>query len=38
VDAWEARLLQLTALAAPQPSNARLKSRIQRSLNELKVI
>ncbi|UTL88816.1 anti-sigma factor [Pseudomonas fluorescens] len=35
VDAWEARLLELTALAAPQPPSARLWARIQRSLNEL---
>ncbi|PYB81006.1 RNA polymerase subunit sigma-70 [Pseudomonas sp. LB-090624] len=35
VDAWEARLLELTALAAPQPPSARLWGRIQRSLNEL---
>ena len=35
VDAWEARLLELTALAASQPPSARLWARIQRSLNEL---
>ena len=35
VNAWEARLLELTALAAPQPPRARLWGRIQRSLNEL---
>ena len=35
VDAWEARLLELTALTAPQPPSARLWGRIQRSLNEL---
>jgi len=35
VNAWEARLLELTALAAPQPPSARLWGRIQRSLNEL---
>jgi len=35
VDAWEVRLLELTALAAPQPPSARLWGRIQRSLNEL---
>lgn len=35
VDAWEERLLELTALAAPQPPSARLWGRIQRSLNEL---
>lgn len=35
VDAWEARLLELTALAAPHPASARLWSRIQRSLSEL---
>ncbi|HDS1696537.1 MULTISPECIES: anti-sigma factor [unclassified Pseudomonas] len=35
VDAWEARLLELTALAAPQPASARLWGRIQRSLSEL---
>jgi anti-sigma-K factor RskA len=35
VDAWEARLFDLTALAAPLPPSARLWSRIQRSLDEL---
>jgi len=35
VDAWEARLLDLTALAAPLPPSARLWGRIQRSLDEL---
>ncbi len=35
VDAWEARLLDLTTLAEPQPPSARLWGRIQRSLNEL---
>ncbi|MFG0396236.1 anti-sigma factor domain-containing protein [Pseudomonas sp. zbq_4] len=35
VNAWEARLLELTALAAPQPPSARLWGRIQRSLNEM---
>lgn len=35
VDAWETRLLDLTALAAPQPPSARLWGRIQRSLDEL---
>jgi len=35
VDAWEARLLDLTALTAPQPPRARLWGRIRRSLNEL---
>lgn len=35
VDAWEARLLELTALTAPQPPSVRLWDRIQRSLNEL---
>jgi len=35
VDAWEARLLDLTALAPAQPPSARLWGRIQRSLNEL---
>lgn len=35
VNAWEARLLELTALAAPQPPRARLWGRIQRSLNEM---
>ncbi|MFK3774966.1 anti-sigma factor domain-containing protein [Pseudomonas sp. NPDC089406] len=35
VDAWEARLLELTALATAQPPSARLWGRIQRSLNEL---
>lgn len=34
VDAWEARLLELTTLAAPLPPSARLWSRIQRSLDE----
>ncbi|MDH0746982.1 anti-sigma factor [Pseudomonas sp. GD03842] len=35
VDAWEARLLELTSLAAPLPPSARLWGRIQRSLAEL---
>ncbi|MEN8639566.1 anti-sigma factor [Pseudomonas sichuanensis] len=35
VDAWEARLLELSALAAPLPPTARLWGRIQRSLDEL---
>ena len=35
VDAWESRLLELAALAAPQPPSLRLWGRIQRSLNEL---
>lgn len=35
VDAWEARLLELTALAPAQPPSARLWGRIQRSLDEL---
>ncbi|MFJ4387190.1 anti-sigma factor domain-containing protein [Pseudomonas sp. NPDC089408] len=35
VDAWEARLLELTALAPAQPPSARLWGRIQRSMNEL---
>lgn len=35
VDAWEARLLELIALTAPQPPSAHLWGRIQRSLNEL---
>lgn len=35
VDAWEARLLELTTLATAQPPSARLWGRIQRSLNEL---
>lgn len=34
VDAWEARLLELTALAAARPPSARLWGRIQRSLSE----
>ncbi|QXH54780.1 anti-sigma factor [Pseudomonas maumuensis] len=34
VDAWEARLLELTTLAAPLPPSARLWGRIQRSLDE----
>jgi anti-sigma-K factor RskA len=33
VDAWEARLLDLTALATPLPPSARLWGRIQRSLD-----
>ncbi|MFT0869621.1 anti-sigma factor domain-containing protein [Pseudomonas sp. CAM1A] len=37
VDAWEVRLLELTALAPPQPPSARLWGRIQRSLNELAI-
>lgn len=35
VDAWEARLLELTALSTPQPPSPRLWRRIQRSLDEL---
>ena len=35
VDAWESRLLELAALAAPQAPSLRLWGRIQRSLNEL---
>jgi len=37
VDAWEARLLELTALAAPRPPSTRLWRRIQRSLEELPI-
>ncbi|UFH48306.1 anti-sigma factor [Pseudomonas sp. KNUC1026] len=35
VDAWEARLLDLAALAEPLPPSGRLWGRIQRSLGEL---
>jgi len=34
VDAWENRLLELNALAAPSPPSARLWQRIERSLGE----